>query len=499
MIQFRDRSVLCVSASGVWSALAVYVLFSVSFQNLPATVPAHGLISTIVALGIPILIGRRANSIASLARVLVRRVEAYSVGKWVSVCLLLGILLRVLIGVSFPSVLVSDPAVYWELAQRLAHGEPYVFHGKRAFWPPGFPLFLTPPVAVLGAKPWLPLVLNVALFVATALIVFRLTKKLAGDVAARLAVLVLAFWPNLILTSAAPHKELLVMFLVSAAMLSYLTARNALANGAIHWPAAIACGFCLGFAALTQPSTMLLGAVLVAWEIASVPSDLLKIAKRAAVIALVAVTTVLPWTVRNYVVYKTLIPINTAGGTAFYSANNPMASGGWIPKEMYRDKSFLSESEVQQNRMGYERGRQWIKENPVQFLKLVVYKHSRYLCCDSFGAFYLWKHPRATNADTVSGDAATVVSDAFWGFLWLAIVFGALRWKRHQLLRPDIAVFVSLPLWYALVVHGIYQSDGKHHIWVAGILAATIGAALSPAPESNRPEPPVSVEAGQST
>jgi 4-amino-4-deoxy-L-arabinose transferase-like glycosyltransferase len=474
-------TIVLAVARTLWLALAMYALFSFFFQGLPSVVPHHGPISVVIALCMAGFIASQRELIGVCVRRCVTKVESYSTYTWIVGCLLAGSMLRLFIGLSLPSELFSDPAAYWELTERLARDGIYAIAGTRSYWPPGFPFFLFVPVAMFGPEPWIPVVLNVLLYVGTSVLAFRLAERLAGKVAGRLVVLILALWPNLVLTSAGPHKELFVMFLVTAAMLSYLVAADRSHTGTTRWISTLACGLCLGLSALTQPSTIFLGFVFLVYELTVAQGQFGKAFWRLMSVGLIAAMSVLPWTARNYVVHGELVPINTAGGVNFYSANNPNASGGWIPDDLYLDDSLRGAGELHQNRVGYERGVRWIKENKAEFLKLMMYKHSRYLCCDSFGAFWLWEHPGSTvDRNPVLGKIAGWLSDAFWLLLWLIVIFGAATWKHVPVVQPSLALLLSLPVLYSLAVHGIYQSEGKHHIWVAALLATIVAAALSP-------------------
>ena len=86
-----------------------------------------------------------------------------------------------------------------------------------------------------------------------------------------------------------------------------------------------------------------------------------------------------PWTIRNYVVFKRFLLINTAAGELFWS-------GTYIPWDGIckhgRDENFYKlfnlENPVDNDRKMFIEGLKNIKKNPIGFLKLSVKKFFRF-------------------------------------------------------------------------------------------------------------------------
>lgn len=80
---------------------------------------------------------------------------------------------------------------------------------------------------------------------------------------------------------------------------------------------------------------------------------------------------ILPWSIRNLIVFDSLIPITTNFGQNLYRGNNPSDVGWWgeeimVEKvnELSRDKSF----EIHMNQLYLNRAINFIKENPIKFV-----------------------------------------------------------------------------------------------------------------------------------
>ncbi len=108
-----------------------------------------------------------------------------------------------------------------------------------------------------------------------------------------------------------------------------------------------------------------------------------------------SILTILPWTVRNYVVFDAFIPISTKGGYVFYGANNPDAMGG--QREEF--PPWLADlSEPQRDHEYYRRALNWIRTNPGDFFKLLPKKLSRLWSPLSVSSF---EEPLKTRFDPV--------------------------------------------------------------------------------------------------
>src|SRR5262249_8839645 len=139
-----------------------------------------------------------------------------------------------------------------------------------------------------------------------------------------------------------------------------------------------------------------------------------------------------PWTLRNCLVLGAFIPISTNGGLAFYSANNPMASGGFTPRRE-RDLDTLMKDEVLWNRTGFELGKEWIRSHPMAFSKLIFQKQRIFLADDETGVFYTFSRWVSVDRDGgkyVLGRSLTYISNLWWFMLWIFVAGSLLRHRQ---------------------------------------------------------------------
>lgn len=165
-------------------------------------------------------------------------------------------------------------------------------------------------------------------------------------------------------------------------LLAFLGSERSLAHGKVYWSCAI--GVLWGILILTQPVMVPL---LAAWLLCSfafaASGGRPKIASRSALIVAVALVTVSPWIVRNYVRFGTFIFVRDCLGLDLYTSNYPcvaptlqetMRSGchARTNPNTSRDVSaqLLAAGEPQYNSTRLHAALAWIDHNRGRFLAL---------------------------------------------------------------------------------------------------------------------------------
>lgn len=405
-------------------------------------------------LGATIVIANR-----SVPRVgaLVRRLEAGD--RWLLAVIATGLALRLAWILAFDAQPTSDGLTYLELAKKLAAGHPYYTAGTLAFWPPGYAMFLSAFLRVMGASLAVPLS-QLLLFVAAAIGLYRLTVGISSSKAALIAVGLFCLWPNLITHCATPEKETLVAALLIWAVLGVTGERRA---------GAFLSGLLLGAVALVQPSTLLLIPAMAALL-------LMRRSGRAlltiALLLLGAALVIAPWTYRNYQVLGGFKLVSTNGGSNLYRANNPLANGGYTSVGEV-DLSALSE--LDSDKSGKALAIRWIKENPLPFLALMVEKQVRFMGDDAGGVYATFQSER-DNRRQVLYFALKMISNLWWLAAWAAIavlvVAGA---------RLGEASFLAWGWIYLFALHSVFESAGKYHVPILWIPCVMLGVLLADA------------------
>lgn len=396
-----------------------------------------------------------------------RRLEQQSPVSGVAVLLSVGLLLRVAWVLAFPADPKSDEQVYVDLALQLASGGEYYAAGTYSFWPPGFPLLLSLVFRLFEPGKTLYFALNAVWFLGTAWVCYLLAQRLGGKPAGLLAVALIAAWPALISLAGLPNKELLLTLLLPLAVWLYY--RRSSQGDRLS---VLASGLVLGFATLTQPSLQLIFLALVVGDVMSGGRPL-RILGRCALLVVGMLVVILPWSARNYLVHDQFVFLTTNGGGGLFMANNDLATGGWSG-EGYALLEGMGELET--NRYGYEHGKQWIKDHPAAFFKLMLRKHQLFLGDDATGVYNSLK--RGLEITDWRYPALKLAANLFWAALWLVLFIvlirqGAAAWFAH----PPAAALM-LTFFYLFAIHSLFESASKYHLPALGALAVIVAALL---------------------
>ena len=222
----------------------------------------------------------------------------------------------------------GDPNAYLNLAKGLlgGHGlvifDPFFGSAWRALFPPLYPLLLAGWGAAFGFATPAVLALGTLTDGMAAWLIERLGARLGSARAGRRAAWLYLIWPSVLFSAPLAQKESLCAVLVLALALSWIDRRSG-------WRGALALGVPAGLLSLTQPGeaplAALFGLVLVG-RIGLWPMLLTGLRGAA-----VAVVVMLPWWVRNWLLFHTFVPLTTASGASLWIGNNPDATGNWEP------------------------------------------------------------------------------------------------------------------------------------------------------------------------
>jgi hypothetical protein len=146
------------------------------------------------------------------------------------------------------------------------------------------------------------------------------------------------------------------------------------------WRRAIFLGVVWGISCLVEP-ILLYGLSGAAFLIGMNQGDRIKIIQKLAVTLLIGLLVLLPWTIRNYLVFQQVVLLKTSFDLNFWLGNNPHATGflytasgepmqNTLPASTLEYLSSLNEAE-RYAVLRYE-ALQWIAANPLQFLKLTM-------------------------------------------------------------------------------------------------------------------------------
>ncbi|MCL2645697.1 MAG: glycosyltransferase family 39 protein [Phycisphaerales bacterium] len=389
---------------------------------------------------------------------------------WIGI-LVLSVLIRIAWMAAVPVIPVSDSYAYDTFAHNLANGAGYCWEpgALTAYWPVGTSFIYSICYRVFGQHYPPIIVLNILLGVGITALTMHLGRIWFGSRVALVAGLFMAFWPSQVEFTTVLASELPFTFFV-------LLACTVLWSKRLNWmsSAAIA-GVILAAASYVRPTAMALPVVL-AVALIMIDQKYAKVIARTAIMLLVMVICIAPWTIRNYHLFNgKLVPIAANSGTNFWMGNNPQSSGEYM-NDFPAETISMNEAERDQY-LGAE-AKAYIRAHPIRFIGRSIVKAIRLHDRESIGVS--WNAEGLSQRFPASMVQAIKVGSSlyWWGGLCLAFIGMILfaRWRGLWAAASNPAVL----LWaYFTAVHAITVIQDRYHFPSIPGIAMLAGVAVA--------------------
>ncbi len=266
----------------------------------------------------------------------------------------------------------ADAMNYKNLAQAVLDGRGLITddwrygEGLRAYFPPLYPVALAGWWAIFGSTAASTLAMNTLISAASSLCIRDIGARLGQRNAGNFAALIWFAWPSFTLSAALPNKEMLMLLLV---MLFFRTVIvwQADPDRQAQWRHSIAMGLLWAAMALTQAALALAPPVI---GLILMPRNGWRATLAFGLRALpFFVAAMLPWWIRNWMIFGQFVPFTTAAGFLVNVALDKYALP--IPPDVFA----LSEPERSGHmaRLAFAR----IAEMPLNFLESVFIAFGR--------------------------------------------------------------------------------------------------------------------------
>ena len=348
-------------------------------------------------------------------------------------------------------VVGGDHAIYLALAGNLlaGHGlvvdDPNTLANMRATYPPGYPLLL----ALLGLV--VPLTyatiagLNTAVDTACAWVIYRVAGRVAPKPAGIAAAAIYLVWPAKLVAAPLAQKESLISLLVATLVLILMRS--------VPRPTvllAILFGAVTGILALTQPGLAPLPALFLLVAFRKFEKG--KWLRFVMISASASLVCLMPWWIRNWLVFDRFVPLTSAAGYGLWEGVTPHRLGDWTqpPDE------FLRGDEFQMSRALAQDAWRIIISDPAQFVAHCFGKLVRAFSREGAATdvFYLaLPQPETADVSKAWRFAATVV----YLIVYLTGVAGALLRPRRLL---SLLLFAGL---LQILLFGIWLEFSERH------------------------------------
>jgi 4-amino-4-deoxy-L-arabinose transferase-like glycosyltransferase len=405
-----------------------------------------------------------------------------------AVLFVIALLPRLYVAIAWAREPVWDGHYYDFGARRIAAGLGYsddLIVAGRAVWHPwchypvGYSGFLGLVYKLFGDGPSVAPVANAVTGALLAVVVHRLARHATTPARARLAALLTALCPGLIVYAAVLMTEpLAALGLVTA---PWLLTRELHGRGRPLRGAVLA-GAALGLTTLVRPQSLLCAPALAllafsdpggarAARLAPLASY-----KRAATVAAVALATALavvaPWTLRNCRVMDGCALVSTNGGWNLAIGAFPRATGRF---ETLRagDGCPIARGQVAQDRCWMNEGLRWIREDPARWLGLIPKKLSYTFDHESFPIGYLGEANPGAWPEERRATGRGALTTAHLALLSVAAL-GVVALPRRRPLRALAVQLAALALVVGLIYRGA-QGD-EHTFWPLAVAIPVLAA-----------------------
>ncbi|MGC4066170.1 MAG: glycosyltransferase family 39 protein [Polyangiaceae bacterium] len=379
----------------------------------------------------------------------------------------IALLLRLYVAYQFASEPVWDGHYYHFGAARLAHGLGYsedVFRNDHWVWKPwthypvGYSFFLSVFYRVFGTHVWVAVIANAVVGALTVFAIHRLAHRFLGKTRARIAAVLAAVHPGLLLYTAVVMSEPLAAALVIGGAWAVASARPralALAAG----------GLLLGASVLVRPSSLLAVPLMFLFTSGGLKRRLVE----TAVVCAFCFAAILPWTYRNCRKMDGCALVSTNAG--WNLAIGALTDTGRFRPLRASDGCPVVTGQVQQDRCFWDRGVQVILGNPMRWLSLAPEKLAQTFDHESFAVEYLRESSPMQWPESRRVDFREKLTLAHRLVLWLSglSVIG-LGISRSAWKSKGAYVQLALLLGYLAFGKWLFDSDTHPFHWVAVVV-----------------------------
>jgi hypothetical protein len=245
----------------------------------------------------------------------------------------LAIALRVLWVVSFDPLPLADWKWFVDRAGEMVAGNGYAVDGEpTAYWPVGYPAFLAALFALFGQSLLVVETSQIALSVAIMALTIALCRQAFPDGRiAALSAMLLAIYPDYVAVVVLPYNELLFT--------AGLLLTHALMRGSSRpLMSALAAGVVFGGICLIKPQILFVPLAILTTRTWLLGRAWHPVIVQAVALYVAALAFLMPWTLRNYLVFETLVLVSTNDGVNLFIGNNPDANGQYTYTPAMRER-----------------------------------------------------------------------------------------------------------------------------------------------------------------
>jgi 4-amino-4-deoxy-L-arabinose transferase-like glycosyltransferase len=390
------------------------------------------------------------------------------IAEFLKLILLIALILRAMGVLLLDFHLWIDYQTYDELGWWWASSGSYSIDGiPTAYRPPGYPFFLSRLYLLFGHHPQLGVGANIIFSLGIIIFTYLIVRKIWNEKIARWTMIILTLFPSQILfvNLLATEPMFTMLFLSSIYLLIF-----SVESDRHKWYYLFIAGMILGLATLTRPLLLIYPAIVMVYLYLK-NRRVSTTAKLSVVYICGFIIAITPWMIRNQI-DKGSFTISTNSGINFLIGNQPGSGMGW--NQPVTDEFAIGDPtrETYIDSVGWARGWQYIKSNPLGFFKRGILKLLYFYAVDMEGLGY--ELVRAADQNQIDIYVlAALVAESFYIlvllFAFMGLFFVYLYHKNSR--SPGGFLFWSTILFWTMV-HFVFFADGRFHFPIIPMLSA---------------------------
>jgi len=301
---------------------------------------------------------------------------------------------------------VSDSVMYLEFAKSISNGDGYAYpDGKlTAYWAVGTSAIYALIIKLFGLNMLVISIFNLLIGVMTIYFVWSIANQLLNEHKAKIAALIICFWPMLIQYTTIIGSELLFIFFLSLSLFIWLKESYNVYLKAVLFGLAIAI---TSYIRPVAVPLLIILPILMFFKDFNWREPL----KLLVVSCLVAGVLFTPWSIRNTELNQEFVFLSTNFGTNLWMGNNPDSNGGYMPLP-----SLQYNSEKHRETLLKNKAITFIKDNPSDFILLSFKRVNITYSRETIGVVWNLK-----GLSSIGGDSAVFFLKAISSIYWLVV------------------------------------------------------------------------------
>ena len=332
---------------------------------------------------------------------------------------------------------IQDQVSYDALARSLLDGRGYSFTEKwypftpantpTSHWSFLYPLYLAGIYAVTGYHPLVARLLQgIVGGVLLCFLIYKIGRRVVNEETGLVGAGLAAVYGYFIYYNVALMTETFFMVLVLLTL--YLGIELKESPNPIRW---VGLGLALGLTVLLRQTILFFIPVLLFWLFWELKNRGVRWWNFAIPVVII-ILMITPWTIRNYLVYREFLPLNSNAGYALFASNNPNLGTDWrndavvvpVPEEL------REQNEAQLDRALTKRGIEFILADPERYLWLTLDKTLEF--------FWFWP---SSESSRISNLNRVLSFGLYMPFMVFGLILSVSRWRSF------------LPLYLFIVIH----------------------------------------------